>query len=63
MCNNLSHYHNVKISCADKASTDAVTLRRPSNAKNTEFVAGSFEINSVLLRKGSVPDPCYETCE
>jgi len=63
MCNNLSHYHNVEVTCADKASTDAMTLRRSSNAENTQSVAGSFEINSILLRECSVPDPCYETCE
>jgi len=63
MCNNLSHYHNVKVICAGKASIDAMTLRRSSNAENTESVAGSFEVHSILLRAGSVPDPCYETCE
>jgi hypothetical protein len=57
MCNNLSRYRNIKVSCADKASTDATTLRRPSNAENTESVTGSFEIDSILLREGSVPDP------
>jgi hypothetical protein len=58
MCKNLSHYHNVKVSGTDKTSTDAV---KAPYGENTVSAAGSFGLNSSLLTKGSIPEPCYET--
>ena len=46
----------------EKAHAD-VAVREASWGRTAQFVVGSFGLDSVVLKEGSIPDRCYEIRE
>jgi len=49
------------VSAVDKAPQTSAWVKRGPNVQDTTHVLGSFGLDSALLKKGNILNPCYGT--